>query len=101
MRAGVAQSGLVSPVLFSLYVNDITTPSRHELAQYAENTALVATSSSPLLVVGYLEAHLSRLERWLRDCWITINVSKTTVVLFVKAARQIRNPEQFSYSESQ
>jgi hypothetical protein len=33
MRAGVAQGGLVSPVLFSLYVNDIPTPSRHvELA---------------------------------------------------------------------
>jgi hypothetical protein len=28
-RAGVAQGGLVSPVLFSLYVNDMPTPSRH------------------------------------------------------------------------
>jgi hypothetical protein len=34
MRAGVAQGGTVSPVLFSLYVNDIPTPSRHvELTQ--------------------------------------------------------------------
>jgi hypothetical protein len=48
MRAGVVQGGLVSPVLFSLYVNDIPTPSRHvELAQYADDTALVATSRSP------------------------------------------------------
>jgi hypothetical protein len=29
MRAGVAQGGLVSPVLFSLYVNDMSVPSRH------------------------------------------------------------------------
>jgi hypothetical protein len=37
MRAGVAQGGIVSPVLFSLYVNDIPTPSRHvQLAQYAD-----------------------------------------------------------------
>jgi hypothetical protein len=44
MRAGVAQSGLVTPVLLSLYVNDIPTPSRHvELAQYADDTALVAS----------------------------------------------------------
>jgi hypothetical protein len=41
MRAGVAQGGIVSPVLFSLYVNDITTPTRHvELAQYADDTRL-------------------------------------------------------------
>ena len=33
IRAGVAQGGVISPVLFSLYVNDIPTPSLHiELA---------------------------------------------------------------------
>jgi hypothetical protein len=47
MRAGVAQGGLVSPVLFSLYVNDVPTPSRHvELALYADGTALIATRCS-------------------------------------------------------
>ena len=29
MRAGVAQRGLISPVLFRRYVNDIPVPSRH------------------------------------------------------------------------
>jgi len=33
MWAGVAEGGLISPVLFSLYVNDMTSPSHHvELA---------------------------------------------------------------------
>jgi hypothetical protein len=41
MRAGVVQGGLVSPVLSSLYVNDMPTPSRHfELALYVDDTAL-------------------------------------------------------------
>jgi hypothetical protein len=93
MRAGVAQGGLVSPVLFSLYVNDISTPSRHvELAQYVDDTALVATSRIPLVLVGYLEACLGRLELWLWDWRIAINVSKSTAVLFVKAARRIQKP---------
>jgi hypothetical protein len=93
MRTGVVQGGLVSPVLFSLYVNDIPTPSRHiELAQYADDTALVATSRSPSLLVAYLEDYLGRLERWLRDWRIAINVSKSTAVLFVKAARRIQKP---------
>jgi hypothetical protein len=98
MRAGVAQGGLVSLVLFSLYVNDIPTPSRHfELAQYADDTALVATSRSPSLLVGYLEANLGRLERWLRDWRIAINVSKSTAVLFVKAARRIEKPRAVQF----
>ena len=46
MRAGVAQGGLISPVLFSLYVNDMPSPSHHvELALYAHDTAIIATSS--------------------------------------------------------
>ena len=40
-----AMGGVISPVLFSLYVNDIPTPSRHiELAQYADDTAIVVTT---------------------------------------------------------
>jgi hypothetical protein len=80
-------------VLFSRYVNDIHIPSCHvELAQYAGDTALVATSRSPPLLVGYLEIYLGRLERWLRDWRIAINVSKSTAVLSVKTVRRIQKP---------
>jgi hypothetical protein len=59
MRAGIAQGGLVSPVLFSLYVNNMPTPYRHvQLALYTDDTALIATSRSPLLLVSYLETYL-------------------------------------------
>jgi hypothetical protein len=76
MRAGVAQGALVSPVLFSLYVNDMPESSRHvELALYADDTALIATFRSPLLLVSYLETYLNTLELWLRDWRIAINVS--------------------------
>jgi retron-type reverse transcriptase len=57
MRAGVAQGGIISPVLFSLYVNDMPIPSRHvELALYADDTAVMATSRKPELLVSYLES---------------------------------------------
>jgi hypothetical protein len=98
MRAGVAQGGLVSPVLFSLCVNDIPIPSGHvELAQYADDTAVVATSRDPSLLVGYLEANLDRLELWLRNWKIAINVSKSTAVLFAKAARLVRQPRPVQF----
>jgi hypothetical protein len=98
MRAGVVQGGLLSPVLFSLYVNDIPTLSRHvELAQYVDDTALLATSRSPSLLVVYLEAYFGRLERWLRDWRIAINVSKSTAVLFVKVARRIQKPRAVQF----
>jgi len=59
MRAEVAQGELISPVLFSLYVNDMPSLSHHvELAFYSDETAIIATSSTPTLLVSYLESYL-------------------------------------------
>ena len=85
MRAGVAQGGLISPVLFSLYV-DIPSPSHHvELALYADDTAIIATSCKPTLLVSYLESYLSDLQMWL-------SVSKSTAIIFAHAGRRFVQP---------
>jgi len=66
MRAGVTQGGLIYPVLFTLYVNDMPSSSNHvELALYADDTDITATSRKPTLLVSYLESYLSDLQRWL------------------------------------
>jgi hypothetical protein len=96
MRSCVIQGRIVSPVLFILYVNDISTPSRHvELAIFGEDTVLVAKSRSPFLLVKYLEAYHCRLEHWLQDWRISINVSKNAVMLFTMRCIQRTRPIQF------
>jgi len=93
MRAGVAQGGLISPVLFSLYVNNIPSPSRHvELALYTDNTAIIATFHKPTLLVSYLESYLNKFQRWLSEWRIAINVSKSTMIIFVRARRRFIEP---------
>jgi hypothetical protein len=55
MRAGMAQGWLVSPVLFSLYDNDTPVPSRQvELAFYADETSIIATSRNLALLCQVL-----------------------------------------------
>ena len=62
MLAGTAQVGPISPVLFSLYVNDMPIPSHHvELALYADDMVVIATSRKSALLVSYLEAYLADL----------------------------------------
>ena len=93
MRAGVAQGGLISPVLFSLYVNDMPPHSHHvELALYADDTAIIATSRKPTLLVSYLESYLNDLQRWLSDWRIAINVTKSTAIIFARAGRRFIQP---------
>lgn len=53
----MVEGRLDSSMQLSLYVNDIHTPFRHvELALYADDMDLVATSLIPSRFVGYLEA---------------------------------------------
>ena len=83
---------LISPVLFSLYVNDLPTPSHHvELAIYADDTANIATSRKPTLLIGYLESYLNELQRWLSEWRIAI---KSTAINFARAGRRFFQPDQ-------
>ena len=55
-------------ILFSLHINDMPSTSHHvELALYSEDTAIIATSRKPTLLVRYLESYLNELQRWLSE----------------------------------
>jgi hypothetical protein len=92
MRAGVAQGGLICPVLFSLFVN-MSSPSNHvELALFADDTAVKATSRMPTRLVSYLESYINDLQRWLSEWRITINVSKSSAITLAGAGRRFIQP---------
>jgi len=89
IRAGVAQGGLIYPVLFSLYVNDMPPNTHHvELALYADDAAIIATSRKSTLLVSYLDSYLNDLQRWLSDWRIAINVTKCNDIIFARAGRR-------------
>jgi len=89
MRAGVAQGVLISPVFFNLYVNDMPKTLHHvELALYADDTAIIATSRTPVLLVSYLQSYLSHLELWLTEWRIAINVTKNSAIIFARTGRR-------------
>jgi hypothetical protein len=99
MRAGVAQGGLIFPVLVSLYVNDMPTPLHHvELALYADDTAVIATSLKPTPLVSYLESYPSDIQRCLSEWRMAIKASKSSAMIFARAGR--RFIQQFSLSQS-
>jgi len=99
MWAGVAQGGLISPVLFSLYV-DMPSPLHHvDLALYAFDTAIIGKSRKLTLLVSYLESYLNDLHCWLSDRRIAINVSKSTAIIFARAGRRFVQPQPVTLFE--
>jgi len=63
-----------------------------ELAHYPDDTAIIATSRKPTLLVTYLESYLNDLQRWLSEWRIAINVSKSTAIIFARAGRRFIQP---------
>jgi hypothetical protein len=68
-------------------------PSHHvELALYADDTAIIAMSRKPTLLVSYLESYLNDLQRGLSEWRIAINVSKSSAMKFARARRRFIQP---------
>jgi hypothetical protein len=73
-------------------------PSRHvKLALYKDDTAIIATSRKPALLVSYLAAYLSEIERWLREWRISIIVSTSNAMLLAKAGWRVSKPRPVQF----
>jgi predicted enzyme involved in methoxymalonyl-ACP biosynthesis len=73
-------------------------PSHHvELAIYADDTAIIATSRKPTLLDNYLESYINELQRRLSEWKIAINVSKNTVIIFARAGRRFIQPRPVTF----
>ena len=79
-------------------VKDIPSPSHHvELGFYADDTAIIATSSKPKLLVSYLESYLNESQRCLSEWQIAINVSKKTAINFARAGWRFIQPRPATF----
>jgi hypothetical protein len=60
-----------------------------------EEMDLLATSCSPSLLLNNMETYICRMQHWLWDWRISINVSKITAMLFTTRRIQRPRPIQF------
>jgi len=71
----------------------MSSPSHHvELALYAKDRAIIATSRRSALLVSYLESYLNELQPWFSEWRIAFNVSNSTTIIFARAERRFIQP---------
>ncbi|GFT87322.1 RNA-directed DNA polymerase from mobile element jockey [Trichonephila clavipes] len=87
IRSGLPQGSLSSPLLFTLYVNDMPQTGLSHLAMFADDTAIITQNKRFSVVISNLQHYVSLLELWLTDWKIKVNASKSACLMFTRRPR--------------
>ena len=94
--SGVPQGGVVAPILFLLFINDLSDTileSVHNTVSgasgthlvYADDTMLSASAESVATLVAYLNTQLSAVHNWALRWGMKFNPDKTVAIYFSKS----------------
>ena len=91
MWAGVAQGGLITPVLFIL-CDDFLKLAPRRFGSPRERHDHHSHAPKPTLLVSYLVSYLNDFQRRLSKRRIASNVSNSTAIIFARAGRRFTQP---------
>lgn len=82
IRCGIAQGAILGPLLFILYVNDLSQCLDHSKARlYADDTNLTAASNCIADLQNQLNSDISNVASWLQTNKLTLNTLKSEYML--------------------
>jgi len=84
---GVPQGGVLSPLLFTLYVNDLpySIPSSVSVLQFADDVKLITINSDSNKIISNLTDAISNLNDWCTTWKLTLNPAKSKYCYFTKS----------------
>ena len=91
LKAGVPQGSVLGPLLFLIYVNDITESLLRITRLYADDSSLYYSVTSPQDIEGIINHDLRNVSIWAKQWLVDFNPNKTEAVIF-SSRRDHREP---------
>ena len=102
--SGVPQGSVLGPLLFLIYINDITDVLESRPFIYADDTTLFEVVEDPVVSAENLNNDLARISEWSNKWLVTMNTSKNLFYVVFIEKRQTRSSgtyiERYEYSRS-
>ena len=77
IQAGVPQGGILGPLLFLIYINDLVTDIYDKIKSFADDTSIYITVENALVSGDLLNNDLEILNTWSKKWLVSFNPSKT------------------------
>ena len=90
--AGVPQGSVLGPLLFLIYINDITNSLLSLVRIFADDTSLPCSTSNISDLEGILNHDLSFIQHWSNQWLVDFNPKKTEAIMF-SSSTNIVNPQ--------
>ena len=93
INSGVPQGSVLGPLLFLIYINDITDDLASLPLIYADDTTLLEIVDDTAVSAGHLNSDLNKIAVWADKWLVTMNPVKSRNVVFsLKRNKQVHPP---------
>jgi hypothetical protein len=95
IKAGVPQGSVLGPLLFLIYINDITKNLQSDRFLYADDTSILDIVDAPNMSSTKLNNDLTSIKDWVSQWLVTINPIKTESIVFSTKRIKPYHPDLF------